>query len=986
MKKALFVLLISLILISVFSTAIYANELIITDFDSDSACELEFLPGDAVSEFSIASDIIDFEKHGKILFVHTENTDSSVVRTLIISPTNSSLDLSAYKALCFSVFTDPINQPSSSCFVRTMITGTNGEIFESISNIESGEWVDISMDISSFMGRGEISDIEIGIIPDHIDSGIWNGSFAIDRIYANKPVDNTLASRFYFESFDSIDTNTSLSYNNTWLTLDFNSNAKESYIEFPIALVPYSFSNAIRLNLENDTDAESMTIVLLKEENITPVRISKQIKAHSDPLIYEIGISNPLSIKSIRIEFPRAKGSVTIRSIEFTSTYNSTPYITYGSITGCTASNDNSTISISGELGREYVTEFSGAELCLYSLDLSEDPRKFDYAGTEPLARHGISTKFRFTVNATPNADFRFKKYVVMISTSPMVFVDTPTYISDITPHGASEAFKAGVSLDSAYQTSESLSRATVVGIDLEKLISHERSGYMHTLRDKQYYFTKDIVDKLDRELGSYAATGLSVLLRMTYGDLPFPQIKDHESYENTRAAIEFLAKRYISKDYSAVDGIIIGRAVNTGNRLSSSASMTDFVNSYVQLMRLVHISCANAGSGVRIYASVGDVFNYETLERVSNRFDTDGFLSATGEYISDEGEFPWGICIESESVEDSIGKILSLDTADNLYELFAKLSITENLKNKPVIVIDRIDFTCADENFATTAAKRACFAAGTGKISGYIACPEAKSPHISQICAAIKAFNSGDRILLEGLDVSIKSYDRLIDSKKLETVNLKNTSALTELSFEPAGSYNYFDFNSYDQLDSLLLSHNADKIKLVPMQTGSLAMRAELSRSIGDEPMSCAIATKNFDCKSTPFISLDLIASDIVEDIDLSLNFIGENSIVTAKTTLSPDIRKRVYVDLSEYDQINKIELSVNSSTDKATLYADDLIGYSREYDEKRLWELANKNSTGSNNVRSLNPTVVTIFLLVITVLLSLVIILSVNSKKNEK
>ncbi|MBO7148370.1 MAG: hypothetical protein J6V93_00790 [Clostridia bacterium] len=985
MKKALFTILVTAILLTALSIYTSADNFIITDFDSAPACKLDFLPGNAVSGLDIANDLIDFDSHGKILAVQTENTDSSVVRTLNISAADLPLDLSPYKSLGFSVFIEPIEQTNSSCFVRTMLTGTDGETHESISSVDSGIWVDISIDISAFMGRGGISQLEIGIIPDHIDSGIWNGGFAIDSIYASEPVNNTLASRYCFESFNAIGTKAVLSPDNSSLTLEFD-NTGESYFEFPIALIPHSFSNTIRINLENDTDAESITLVLLKEENIRPVRIEKQIKSHADPCVYEFEITNPLSVKALRIEFPRTKGSVTIRSIEFTSSYNSTPYITYGSITGCTANSDNSSVSISGELGREYVTEFSGTELCLYSLDLSDDPRKFDYAGTEPLAKHGISTKFRFTVDAAPNEDFRLKKYVVMISTTPMVFVDTPTYVTDMTHPVRNDTFKAGASLDSAFKTAESLSRATVVSIDLDKLISDERNGYMHTSGGKQYYFTADTVDELDRELGAYSASGMSVLLRITKGKLSFPDIKSEQGYDNFRAAMEFLAKRYAVQEHSAVDGIIIGRAVNTGNKNESAVSMTDYVNSYVQLMRLAHLSCASAGSGIPIYASLGDVFEYESLECTSNRFDTEDFLCAVGDYIADEGEFSWGICIESESGRDETNRTLSLDEPDELYELFALISMKESLKNKPITIIDRIDFTCPDDDFAKAVATRAVFAAGTGKISRYIASPEAKSPHISQIGAAIKALNSADRILLEGIGANVKSYDRLTDTKKIKVIKLYDLTVSDKLGFEPVGSYTYLDFNSYDQLDSVILSHNASKIKLVPMQTGTLAMRAELSRDSGDEPLACAILTKTLDVESTPVISLDLIASDISEKTELTLRIVGENSIATAKTELEPDVRKKVYVDLSELEKADKIELSVRGNTDKVTLYADDLIGYSSEYDTKRLFELANKNNGSTDNVRSLNPTVVTVFLLVIIILLSLVIILSVNSRKNEK
>ena len=57
--------------------------------------------------------------------------------------------------------------------------------------------------------------------------------------------------------------------------------------------------------------------------------------------------------------------------------------------------------------------------------------------------------------------------------------------------------------------------------------------------------------------------------------------------------------------------------------------------------------------------------------------------------------------------------------TTDELYELFAMVSMKDGLKDKPIVVIDRIDFTCPDDDFAKAAATRACFAAESAQWDG---------------------------------------------------------------------------------------------------------------------------------------------------------------------------------------------------------------------------------------------------------------------------
>ncbi len=986
MKRWLLLILTVLLTAASLCLGLLADDYIIADFDSSAATPVSFFPGDAVKTLTVIAEPSPSVRDNNILVVDTQSTDSSVIRTVTALP-DEPLDLSDYKRICASVFVDPASKENIPCFARITLISEDGKRFESISTLETGSWTEISADISTFMSRSTISAIEFGIIPDHIDSGIWDADFCLDSICATEPVNTALTDRFSFEDFVS-GPNVFLSADKTELTFNLDRAHEPAFIEFPVASIPDAFSDTLRINLENNSTQDSFTVTLIRDEGISQTEITHKLMPTSDPYIYRIDISKPTEIQRIRLEIPGSSGSVTIRSIEFTSSYNSTPYITYGDVTECTLSPDKSSISIVGKLDREYVTEFAGTKLCLYSLGLSDDPHSFDYESEKPIATHGISTKFRFTVDAGDEGEsFKFRKYVVMISTKPMVFVDTPTYISDPSLRSLRDVsdspLSAGISASSAYTVTDSLSGASVVDIDLSKMAAPDRNGYVYTLEGKQYYFNKDYIDRLDRRLGAMSLSGVSVSLRILAGDEVYFGFQDPQVANEIRAAVEFLSARYLSDTAGKVDSFIAGKSVNSGKRDGKRRSMTECVNSYADFMRLIYLSASKSAGFVRVYASLDDVFEYPTLSDTPCRFDTVEFIQALTDYIEDEGYFPWGICIDTDSHgNENASPLLSVSDTDCYDELFALLSLKKDMRETPVMAVDHIDYTCTDDDFALFAAQRVASAAKSAKLSRYIIQMSERSPHTEDVATAIKALNGSDRDTADSFGISPK------DLKRIRTVYTRSTGPISKLPFEMTGKYVYLDFNSYQMLTCLKLSHNAKQIKLVPMQTDMLAMRVDFERVEPQQPMAAGILCTDYSFVNTPIISLDISSSGLVKNTPLTLRLISESGIYTSETVLVPDTPRKVYADISELlsdGNLRAIELVINDpDCNSATLYIDNLTGYSEKYDDTELYELA--SGITSEQESSPDPVIVTIFVLVMLVLLSLVLILSLVSKKHDK
>lgn len=1004
--------------VAAMSTSVFADDqLMIADFDSEGISEITWSAGDAVDEIITVSDPDRSSARQNILSVHGTKTDSSVIRTVTASFA-SPIDLSEYKNINASVYVDRITYSgNNSCFARITVHSANGDSIENIISLEAGLWKEISVDISAWSERQNITSVEFGVIPDHIDTGIWDGGFILDSIYAAGKVNTEMTDRYSFEECTYEGGSLYFAKDKSYFEFVLDESTDISYIEFDLGVPAASHDNALRISIENRSNSDEFTAVFLRGDTQAPTHTVQTMSADTDACTYFINVKRPLEITGVRLEFPNDGGSIVIRSIEFTSVYNSADYITYGDISRCELSADKSSVSIAGELPREYVTEFADNELLLFALELNENARDYDYENAEPVARHGMSTKFRFTVNIDEgSASPKFQKYVVMISSTPMVFVDTPTYISESAGVSAQSDLTAlGLCTASAYDTAQSGAGATIVDVYIDELMSVERSGYMYTSGGGHYYFKKNYVDELDRKLGAFKTAGIRVSMRLMIGSDTFKDIvyadsssnnqlgniKNISGYSNIRAAVEFLAQRYIgSENKGGVDSFIVGRSVNTGNDsyAAPEMSMTDFVNSYADFMRLVYLSAGNTSRPVTVYASVGDIFEYEIFGGCDNRFDTGLFVEALGTYIADEGDFMWGICVESYtpvSHEKSYGKLLSPSSAESFDELFDIPARQNGRYVIPVITADHIDYTApSDRSFANFAVSRLMSAAEYGSFERYIIVLEDDSPNANEVAEAVKAFTDGTANKRFAIDA--QSYKKLIDNKSISIIQNTSAELSDTLPISEAGRYVYFDFNSYDQLDNVSLSYNSRYLKLVPMQTGSLALRAELERTDpGDtEPMGIGLALpRSIDLAYTPVISFDIMLTGPASHAELLLRFRGDGAVCDVKAELPTSTWQTVYADLSSAKELytNKyysIELLLYAPDfNIATLYIDNVVGYSDEHSTEKLETLitSSQNSSGRSG-SGVSTTVVTAFAIIITVLISITVILILKSRKNDK
>lgn len=987
MKKTVILPTIIFFICLIFATLASADDnIIITDFTNDNT-QIAWKTGDAISGVDVIDDVNAESSRDKVLSAKGETAGADIIRT-VVAQFEPFLDLSEFKSFSTAMYIDSISRASDfDAFARIVFVSADGERHENISRIESGSWNDIECDISAYTKRSTISSIEFGIVPSHIENGVWDGGFLLDDLVAGKRIDLSLSNRFSFEKYNVYGGVAEFSTDKSYFDLIPAAGSKKVSMEFDIPIVVNDFDDTIRISLENKSETENFKIVLLRGDERTPEEYTVQLKGESTIEVATQKLNRVESIKGIRLEIPVKEGKIRIRSIGFTSEYDKYEYITYGDVSACRISNDGKYLSISGELGRKYVTEFEGLEFRLYALELTDNARTFDYESETPIATHGISTKFSFKVpTEILGAAAKFKKYVVKISTSPMVFVDTPAYVESYhqSTYGPMELGLAGENTD---VVCESLSEATVFEVEFQKLIARERSGQVYYSDGNNYYFDKDYVEYLDKVLYTYKASCMNVSFRLLIGsdsiqnmvynganmhsDSYMANIKNEECRNTIKAMVEFLTERYgCKKDGFGVDSFIIARSVNKGAEEYGAPvmSMTELVQSYADIMRFVYICANSVSDNIRVYASVDGVGEYTSLLGKSNRFSTNAFVDALNTYISDEGNFPWGICVEqtSSSLEDLIipqkvpGMLIS-------HLGSSVLSIKKVLES----IIETTD---------------------TGRFQRHIISLKNAPSYNSTALKMAKAYLSNDKQMLQLLGADIKKYESLVKEKKLQQRTYLNSDAATKLAFTPIGKYRFFGIDSYSTIEKVSPAYNTKAIKHSLEKVGERMLIAKYDESKAVTSLfGMAVSfDKPQNFKHTPVLSfgLRITGTDFDGSIPVILRFTGKNGVYDVRADVLPWESQNIYVDMSAVhdETYNFVQILADAgSCDNIELSLGEIAGYSATNTDEELKILIESDGERQTEKR-LNPVIIAAFAVIITVLLTITVMLKLRLKKADK
>lgn len=995
------------------------NEWLLEDFDRENA-SFTWSVGNSVAAVYPASD--DNDAENSYLKISGAAAEAHNVKTVFASP-SSVLDLSDYKYAKMQVKIDDTDIGNSYCYVRVILTTAEGERTESISTVTAGAWQEISIDLTPLKDRSDITRMEIGVVPDQIDSDIWYGGYAVDSITAYGYVDPVLSKRFSFNSCTSKGGVVEFSEDSTYFELTANDSADSISLEFEAEGTIKAYTNALRISLENNSDCTDFTVFMYDRNGNTLKSIYNTLSAAKESEVLYLEMPNPDKIQKIKFEFPEYDGSIRVNAIEFTDIYDPYEYIAYGKINSCTYDATENSIDISGEIPKSYVSEFEGCNLYLYALESNENAKSYAYSKADAVSVCPISTEFSFEIDVSNlGKSYLTKKFVVIIDTTPRIFAANPFYVTYSPSDFDTNGLSYGISAYDSYAVGDSGAGATVIDIHLDRLISLEKGGEPYFYENKYYYFNSAYIDRLEKQVKNLSDSGLSVSLRLlvksadheylvytpesdSYESL-LANISNADGYYYFKAAVSFIAaKCNVTKNGRfGVDSLIIGKSVNSGNTVSfaPTMSMTDLVKTYADLMRVAYLAANNPN--LTIYASVGDVMEHSALGYTDNRYDSLAFLTALRDFIEVEGSFPWGVCVETSTAAQTAGtnKVFSLEDNEFSAPLLESDIINTQWGKRSVILIDTLTDNSANPLTYAEKIMEKLMGNGVREFDGKYIIDSRNCGYEYQeaILEYMKAFLTGDTGKLSEIDIKISNYNSFKYSCPSAFRERSVSSADIALPDNFTGSYTYFDFNQNYQLVSWSRSYNADSIKLSVASDGTAALSAVLKKNTfetsSESPMGISY------CKSTPlsfaytpFLSLDITLENLsdtslAEHADLTVRFIGENIIHDVKATVAIGEKQTIYVDLSEVPErtFDAVQIFVYSeSSESFVLTADDIIGYSKKYDDASLKKLVAESTSKSNGTENrLNPTVIAAFAAAITVLSTLTVILQLRKKSQNK
>ncbi len=886
-------------------------------------------------------------------------------------------------------------------FVRIRLFGASGELTESITPISSGEVSEVALDISEWKHKEIVTGIEIGLIPEHTASGVWSGIFHIDDIALHSFTESERAARFLFDEATVSGGEITYAEDGSYFELVPDEDADETVIEFDVDVSSVAFADTLRLNIENYSHSDKMLIAFSDSDSFAR-DIYTELEQSEDRRIYYIktGLRSP--VRRVRLKV-FGKGNIRFNGISLTDGYEGSSYITYGDITSAKLSSDGKQIIIAGEIPREYVTEFEGCELFLYSLGISDDPKEADYDMMPVLARHGMSTKFTFRLDAgKQSGDALFKKYVVKISSSPKVFVDIPVYVSV----GDTATLKKGISTGyispDPSGVADSLCENGIVDISINRLISAGNSGYMQASAGKYYYFDKSYVDLLDSRISALYSSGASVIARLTVDGkeldgLCFDSSGAADSYlintesENgsayVRAACEFLLTRYADNRRGNIDSFIIGKAVNSGRDISGAPNMslTQLVKTYANTMRLVYASAMNVQRDIRVYASVSDVYRNDYVALTNNETDTEIFIRSLGDYIYDEGYFPWGVCVEE--LGDNGGEHISPTDAASFKSFLADM---QTFKGAAAMIISRVNGDGAQELEAFMQAARLGF-------SGKYVFADTDGSHTG----LIRALNTGDREYLESIGINLKTYGELLSSGKIGALKYTRLSALVSKPEKINGSYVYYDFNTHTGIGNFNSSFYARDVRVAEDRRDTPVLLAKIDKSLYGEQTSALLSGVGavFDTPRsaalTPVMSFDVCVlptdGSELDRADVVFRLISQNGVCDCTATVGTGEFNTVFIDLGRQsaESFEAVQVLVAPNPAQSLeLCVDNITGYSAEYNDgglKEAIESADQTVNEGGINRDLIAVIITAFAILLTAVASVIIIKGARKNKED-
>ncbi len=650
----------------------------------------------------------------------------------------------------------------------------------------------------------------------------------------------------------------------------------------------------------------------------------------------------------------------------------------------CNYDSQSGKIKIEYRMNSTAVKKYEKLSVSIYRLSVGESIDTFDFSKAEPKIKDITPSNRTVTDFASESLIDRISGYFLAIKTRIGEYITSEVFYPSVKGYAINTGFKGIASTDSdtvLYTNVETV----MLEIDGERLESG-RSGYLFKSDGKTYTFSREYVDGIDSLIKIYSSAGVDIILKI----IPRKNETSAYAYQSlVYAYVSFFVARYSDLE-SSISGIALGDVDTTDGGGSPEL--------YSSCLYAAASAINSHGNAIGLIVPVSDSYAAATdfLEKLC---DEPALSSGASFTVMVEGSAnPY--CLTDDASVEALQKNSKDVIATDNYSIF-KTFLYDLAEKKGNVYIDSIYNFIPNPSYNEITLKAAYLYGYLsmffgGKVDSYIVSAGGADDSLVESIRYINTESAEKKVGLDSLKRIFGIKDlakefKKYTSLKLVTSKLKEIEASKTLKDTVKGSSPYFEFSSSADIADWYPSESCGGIS-----TGKNTFGKALVARFSD---SCFVIhkykyTESF--KYTDYIEFELMLESDSKQYTVSIDIGGEGFLYTySSPKLVSGVKERMYIDVSEFTENNKIEYIAlkistgdrDSNEDKLYLYS--LNAKSKTYDSETLTELIEAErerlKDSAENVSGTGANIKAVIVIAAAVLLTVIAMIMISKKQKQ-
>ncbi len=832
--------------------------------------------------------------------------------------------------------------------------------YENTAVLSEKGWHTLVFDISAFLGRTSIREIEITVGYEPT-SEPKTFSCAMDAVGFSSAGSLVHVLKYLSDSYAVADC--TLSY-----AEHLKVSATESTAEFSVSDMSGLVVNdetALCVTLINYASFRTLCLEVTDAQTGEIERVMRTLESNNETQYVYFPIQTKrIARLAFRLEGP-SRGEMTILSIAPVS-YMVSQSEPLGTLQTCVLDQTRKGLEITGTLHQGTAAQSELDRLCLYELSLNQTLKDLMDGNCKRIDSQSVKEQFSFEITVPSAKTALTSRWAVALERNgqlhpisepiclqnPEIFAGESETLPDTdSKKGYAPLYDTDVFDGIAY---------TAIPVRLEELLTLDRTEFSYEIDGDRYYYRESTVREIDALVAICKDRGIRATLVLTVSpsqDAALNRILLHPQAEETaaycafntqtdegisylRAATEMLARRYNISfgDRGGVAGFAVGQHVNDTRACYNMGDTTlkRLVTEYASALRLVYNTVTAVNPSFAVYASVDCRWNIQQPRGNASAFGARPMLDLLNYVISSHGNFGWRVAYdpypdgEYYAFEDKTPETTpeaSRVTLANLEVMTAYVTRTAfyyDRQYRPILLLEQITRTdtSAEEDEAMRIKQSVDYVCGYYKIS------TRNFPFVTALVV------NHDVTYNDTLCYIDTEHSAAATVYALEVLGIKDWSAVLT-AFDPSavvvrsltksmlthqtpssvvGEMVLWDFEKRGSTGGWKAGNGV--LALTP-GTGVggafyLSVQTEDTEKHGSFREITLKPTSAYDFTLTPYLRFSCNVSGLVQDVEtLELTvaaYSGENCL-RAEAQITPGTVRTIVMDMKDFDGISKVD-----------------------------------------------------------------------------